>query len=275
MDKNSHRTIEQLSAFFDGELASGEAVIVEQHVADCADCLRELSAMERTRRSVQMLAAPSAPDAIWDRIEGALPRKARVIPIFGPPVARWSAVAAFLAAIGIGTLLVNPFGLMPASGPPISHLDDAGFDYGLYLLALTEPDRMEQFEARYDRRKASLQEALAAVGTPVDRSSLRGVPDGFELTSVYVLSNASTRSMQVTYRHKGSEITVFRQPKNHPVHFADYQLEPAMIGGNRCLMAHEGRYCAITIATNDAQYVVIGHRDDVMVAELLNDLVSE
>jgi hypothetical protein len=81
--------------------------------------------------------------------------------------------------------------------------------------------------------------------------------------------------MQVTYRHKGSEITVFRQPKDDPIRFAGYRLEPTVIGGRRCLMAHEGKYCAITIATEKAHYIVIGHRDDVMVAQLIDELVIE
>lgn len=278
MNRNNHIAAEQLSAFFDGELPPGEATVVERHVAECAECLRELSAMEQTRRAVQMLPTPSASDALWGRIEDALPKKARVIPLFARPVQWWAVAAAVLVAVAIGALVANPFGLVPEAGPLASHHEEAasfGFDYGLYLAALTEPGRMEQFEARYNPKRASLQEALAAVGTPVDEAALAAVPEGFELKSVHVLTSASTKSMQATYRHKGSEITVFRQPKGYPIQFANYQLEPAVIGGKRCLMAHDGKYCAITIATEEAQYVIIGHRDDVMVAQLLDEVVFE
>ena len=278
MNRSDHITAEQLSAFFDGELTPGDAAIVERHVAECTECLEELSAMERTRRAMHMLPTPPASENLWDRIEGALPKKAPLIPLFTQPVQRWAVAAALLVAVAIGTLVVNPLGLVPEIGPFASHSEEAasfGFDYGLYLAALTEPDRMEQFEARYKPAKASLRDALAAVGIPVGEGSLGAVPEGFELKSVYVLSDASTKSMQMTYRHKGSEITVFRQPKGYPIQFAGYQLEPVVIGGKQCLMAHDGNYCAITIATEKTQHVIIGHRDDVMVAQLIDDIVVE
>ncbi len=274
MERHDHIADEQLSAFFDGALSPDEAAQVEGHVADCADCRKRLAALDRMRRAVQLLPDSPVAEAMWDRIEDTLPRKARLTSLYTWRMQQWAVAAVLLIAIAAGALLVVT---TSETGPEADYREAAdpyGFDYGLYLAALREPARMEQFDATYNRQEVSLQEALAAAHVTADKDLLADIPEGVDLKAVYVLTSAATRSMQVTYRHDRAEIAVFRQPKGYPVLFAGYKIEPAAISGKQCLMVDDGTYCAITFATEQAQYVVIGRRDDLIVAQVIDELLA-
>lgn len=274
MHRHDHIPDEQLSAYFDGELSPEEKALVERHVAACTDCRKWLAALDRMRRAVQLLPDSPVAEALWDRIEDTLPRKARLTSLYTWRMQQWAVAAVLLIAIAAGALLVVT---TSETGPEAAYREAAdpyGFDYGLYLAALREPARMEQFDATYNRQEVSLQEALAAAHVPADKNLLADIPKGVDLKAVYVLTSAATRSMQVTYRHDRAEIAVFRQPKGYPVLFAGYQIEPVAISGKQCLMVDDGTYCAITFATEQAHYVVIGRRDDLIVAQVIDELLA-
>lgn len=281
MHRHDHIPDEQLSAYFDGELSPEEKALVERHVAACTDCRKRLAALETMRRTVLAVSDTPVSDALWDRIERALPekeaerpRKARLTSLYTWRMQQWAVAAVLLIAIAAGALLVVT---TSETGPETAYREAAdpyGFDYGLYLAALTEPARMEQFDATYNRQQISLQEALIAAHVPADRNLVADIPAGLDLKAVYVLTSAATQSMQVTYRHDRAEIAVFRQPKGYPVLFAGYEIEPVAISGKQCLMVDDGTYCAITFATEQAQYVVIGRRDDLIVAQVIDELLA-
>ncbi len=284
MNRHDHISAEHLTALFDDELPPDEAAEVRRHVTSCAECLETLADMERTRQAAQMLPDYPVSDEVWHRIEGRLPQKARVISLFSRvsffsrPVRQWAMAAAVVVAIAIGALIATgSLGPFSERGPAtVQHraTNPLAFDYGLYLAALTEPVRMQQFVAKYNRRQVTLQQALAALDVPVEEKLLAEVPAGLDLKAVYVLDNACCQSVQVTYQHNGSEVILFRQPKGLPVQFAGYEIEPAAVGGKHCLMVDSGRYCAITFSTEQAQYVVIGRRDDPMVAQVIGGILK-
>lgn len=295
MNAHDHTSPERLAAYFDGVLAPRERTEADRHVAHCADCLARLADMQRVRQVAAALPEPAVPDDLWDRIEGALTEELRpgqeVPGARGPGVqntlrfgmlttglaALWAVAAVVLVAVTVGVLLaVRPFDSTPRGAGAVEEETAGafGFDYGLYLTALTEPAHTQQFDDAYDRQQLSLQEALTATHVPVEPDLLTRLPAGLDLEAVYVLSNASAQSVQVTYRHGDQEITVFRQPRGHPVQFAGYRIEPVTVQGKRCLMVEGGRYCAVTFATADAQYVVVGRSDDQMVARVIDDLIT-
>lgn len=281
MEKHDHIAAKQLSDLFDGEISPEEKALAERHVATCADCRKRFAALETMRRT--MLAVPDTPvsDALWDRIERSLPekgeerpRKARLTSLYTWHMRQWAVTAVLLIAIAAGALLVVT---TSETGPETARREAAepyGFDYGIYLTALTEPARLEEFDVTYNRQQISLQDALMTVHVPSDKALLTNIPSGLDLKAVYVLTSSATRSMQVTYQHDRAEIAVFSQPKGYPVLFAGYRIMPAAINGKLCLMAYGGRYCAYTFATEQAQYVVIGQRDDPVVAQVIDELFA-
>jgi len=106
---NGHLDPEQIHAFIDGELSSGEAYEMQQHLTDCHPCaLRVLSATQlkaATARAAQRFAAP--PEALA-RLTAQLrpqePKKTARLYSFGPSFryAAWAAVAAcFVLAVSL------------------------------------------------------------------------------------------------------------------------------------------------------------------------------
>src|SRR4029079_4187271 len=64
---------ELLSGHVDGELMAAESQSVRDHVAECAECARELEMLERTSTLLrQRLVRHSAPDVLKARIRSAL-----------------------------------------------------------------------------------------------------------------------------------------------------------------------------------------------------------
>jgi anti-sigma factor RsiW len=99
MTQTTHLAPDQLNAFIDGELSSGEAQEVQQHLADCHSCaLRVLSATQlkaATARAAQRFVAP--PEAL-SRLAAQLrpqePKKTARVYTF--PSIAWTALAAGL-----------------------------------------------------------------------------------------------------------------------------------------------------------------------------------
>ena len=76
---------ELLSGHVDGELMAAESQNVRDHVAECAECARELEMLERTSTLLrQRLVRHSAPDVLKARIRSALAQP----DAFDPPVRR-------------------------------------------------------------------------------------------------------------------------------------------------------------------------------------------
>jgi anti-sigma factor RsiW len=66
----------RLGAFLDGELVEAERAALRDHLAGCADCGPEITALERLREGIQELAPPyRAPAALRSQIRLALRRE--------------------------------------------------------------------------------------------------------------------------------------------------------------------------------------------------------
>lgn len=65
---NRHSTIEQLSAYLDGEVAFHEAREIEGHLASCGDCRDHFKSMQRTVSEVWRLERVSPPPGLATRV---------------------------------------------------------------------------------------------------------------------------------------------------------------------------------------------------------------
>jgi anti-sigma factor RsiW len=95
-----HPGLDQLDAFIDGELSSGEAHAIEQHLADCHPCaLRVPSSTQlkaATSRAAQRFVAP--PDALARLAAQLRPQEPkRTARIFSMPNIAWVGLAACIA----------------------------------------------------------------------------------------------------------------------------------------------------------------------------------
>ena len=79
--------------------------VVERHVAACADCRKRLAELETMRRAVLAVSDTPVSDALWDRIERALPeqdeerpRRTRLISLYSWRMQHQAVAAACAAA---------------------------------------------------------------------------------------------------------------------------------------------------------------------------------
>ena len=91
---------EDFSALLDGELLPEELEQIEGHLAECAECLRELNALKQVDDAYSKLGAVKAPEGFEDGVRDAIrPRTLRFPPLMGPGALRWMRPAAAMAAL--------------------------------------------------------------------------------------------------------------------------------------------------------------------------------
>jgi anti-sigma factor RsiW len=76
-----HISLEEISAWVDGQLGPGESAQVESHIRDCGECraaAKEMSALAEAFRATEIAELPSY---IWSRIEANLDN---AVPARGP-----------------------------------------------------------------------------------------------------------------------------------------------------------------------------------------------
>jgi anti-sigma factor RsiW len=122
MSKQNH-VIDDLAEYSIGALHGRRKARVEAHLRDCADCRKELAALERTGELLSAAPLEGAPAGTWEavrrRIESRAPAPAR-------PRLGWA------LAVGTVALLVIVIGLTLMLGP----VGDMGSD----VVVATEPD---------------------------------------------------------------------------------------------------------------------------------------
>jgi hypothetical protein len=115
-----------ISAAADGEISEREALALDDHLAECADCRGERGSMDALRRRLAVWEARAPAESLADAFalrlrreqeSGARGRRTLVfprLPAFGPATA---AVAAVLLLVYLGTVHVQPPGRAPK--PPV------------------------------------------------------------------------------------------------------------------------------------------------------------
>lgn len=158
----SHLALEDLEALALGELPPGRAAEAGEHVADCAECGRELSWM-RAERAL-FAGRPSPPTAqLWPGVAARL-RHRRRLPRWATRV---SLAAAAAAAAAVLLFASRPRPVLPVASQPaktaqrvrptidaktLAALDRAEADYR---------DAARVLEAEYERVRPQLDPALA------------------------------------------------------------------------------------------------------------------
>jgi len=114
---------ERFGEYLDGEMPEADRNALEAHVAECAECRRELNLLHQTIRTVAELPKRSAPAGFGERVArsiaaGRAPAEGRRLIVL---CARALPVAAMLALV-LGLLVYVP-GRKPTSGPAeVRHL---------------------------------------------------------------------------------------------------------------------------------------------------------
>src|SRR5579871_824254 len=70
----------QLTAYCQGELSAEETRRLEAHLQRCRRCRQQVELRMRAQGMLSQLPTLTAPETLWNRIEGALPETARAAP---------------------------------------------------------------------------------------------------------------------------------------------------------------------------------------------------
>jgi anti-sigma factor RsiW len=98
---------EELSAYLDGELSTGEMPDVIAHLSNCQDCRMELAALDRSRTAVRALPGVEPPDFLDFSGEERRRRRAVLVP---------AAIAGSIAAVALAfTVSATRWGAEPTS----------------------------------------------------------------------------------------------------------------------------------------------------------------
>lgn len=106
-----------LTLYWSGELSEAEARQVEEHLADCETCRRELAELRELDSMVQELEPEQAPrDFVSDVMGQTVPRRSRVIEFLRRPAVSYPAFGAVAMAAAILLVVMGPwFGSSPVT----------------------------------------------------------------------------------------------------------------------------------------------------------------
>jgi hypothetical protein len=136
----SHLTEEQLILHYYGE--EGDTLSAEQHLEQCEECRALYGSLQRVLNIVDSLPVPSrGPEygaAVWNRIEGKLPRR-RFVWQWAAPW-RWAAASAAMASLLVVAFLAGrfyPHGVIrPQDRKPLITASDSQNGERVLLLAV-------------------------------------------------------------------------------------------------------------------------------------------
>jgi hypothetical protein len=141
-------------------------------------------------------------------------------------------------------------------------------EFGQYLQEFrADPDAAQQFLlTKYDGRAVTAEQAMQRVGyRPVVAN---GVPAGYSLDSIYVMSMPCCASMQrctcvqtVCRRGDGSVIAIFEHGEVNPEWFGDRPATAAHCGGKNCSLVALDDHVAASWQRGKRHITVIGARD--------------
>jgi hypothetical protein len=128
--QDQHPTIEQLSAYLDGQLSSQELSTWDTHLNTCQECQQTLAELRETVALLHALPQPALPRSFILPVDSVAPRPAPIqpltpIPLHAVPRRRaWSfymqgmvrTVSTIAAILGIVFLLSGLIGIGPARG---------------------------------------------------------------------------------------------------------------------------------------------------------------
>jgi len=252
------RIQERLSAYFDGELPSGEQSAVAEHIEDCPQCGRYEEDLRKLSTLSRQTTTPDPPADFWVELERRLdvdhrtPTKLRRLPLWAK-----GATLAALILIAVGTGLWSRRFQSPNDAPP-----QMAVDLDSYLNDFQrDPQKAPNILiARYNGHAVSLDEVAKEVRyRPVASGQL---PEGFSLDAVYLLKMECCTGVQSVYKRKGSEIVAILQHTiDQPVWFGDRAVLVAKVHGKPTRIVQVDGRLAATWQLNGTYVSMIGIED--------------
>jgi hypothetical protein len=259
---------QRLSAYYDGELPGEARQAVDQHLAACESCARQLDRFRELSSLAQSLTEPAAPKGQWPELErkldeqqSAAPARVSVVPTWWrrPRVAL--VAAAIVVALGLGWWAYN------AWRPPHDHL---AVDFAAYLdeFQRNPRDAQRALLTRYEGRAVELQQAAAQLGYVP--AVAHGLPDEYTVSEVYVWNMPCCKCAQsLCKREDGTTIAIFEHDEEQPTWFGDRPSIEGKCHGRPCSIYQIDGQLAASWKRDGRHLTAVGLRDLQEISDLI------
>ncbi len=213
---NCQAAREQLGAYADGEISSGNAAEIEQHVRQCPTCTHELAGLRQMIDRFADATAVKVPPELWSSIERRLDEVPPNGQIARPVLRRrwlFAAAAGMAAVIGGGLLA----GIWLRSGADTAMADEVNFELLLDELAVDVDSAFGKF-VRFHQAEPIVPEAALTVAADLRFAVPRELPRGFQLEKVYRFALGAGTGIAASYRSGREPMLVFFHRPTHGEH---------------------------------------------------------
>jgi len=271
---NPHISDEQLSRFLDNELNPDSRQSLENHLKTCDFCSNRMEQFKLVRKNIYQYQKRELPSHIWHNIKHDIqPSEIEKTTFFlSNTFNKLSAAAVILIIMLVGFLLVSQstrHGIFSGCTRMAAVQDTSAIDYGLYLTGLNQPAVMNRFVKTYNRKPVSVTHFINNESNKSYLTPLKNL--GAELGTAYLLSN---NSIQINLNHSNGQITVFKQPIDHPLRFSGYKMNDTKIDSTECTKVESDQHEALMFHSQEVQYVVIGQKQDPMLTAVFDQLTN-
>ncbi len=268
---NCESVSNKLSDFMDGKLDSNTTELISIHVGTCASCQGVIQSLKRIGDWMREDEVTVDTEAIWSRIESALPTKKQT---YTRLFLAWSvpalAVAASLVLV-FASLVLKPYGnrdiAKNSSHTKHEHehkndRDALAVDFRQVIdLAQTSPQlAISGLIDKYDGKQLDAEAATKFIGY---RPSLfDSVPVGFDRVSTHVLKMPCCKcTASICARQDGRSLLVFEHKDEQPVWFGDLPSIETQCSGTQCRIIESAGQLAVSWKHKDRQFTMIGAAD--------------
>lgn len=253
-----HEVVELLSNYYDGELSSGKAAAVAEHVAVCTNCAAELETLHKLSDLTMKLDQPSAPHHVWPRIAAQLnTSQSRVAP---PAVsARRASRKTLLAVVALVLVGLSWIAFTQWQAHEHQHL---AVNFGHFLDTFEQaPDEAQRdLVKNYSGVPIEIPDAIRELKyRPVVAD---GLPDDYEPAQAYLLKMPCCRCLEACYHRKdGGMLCVFEHDIDQPVWFGDRPTSSKVCAGKPTRLVQVDGCLAATWQQDRRHITVIGAKD--------------
>lgn len=256
---------EQLSAYYDGELAEPLREAVAEHLEQCARCRAEITGFRKLSELTAELRTPEPPAEMWQLLErqldtGAKPVATRYVPWRVVTIAAVLLVGASLSLLW-WSMGREESGHAEQDRSMAAFLQEFAFD----------PSRAQQtLVQKYEGQPLEAENAVEGLRyTPV---ATHAAPDGYKLQGAVVLKMPCCKCVQTIYtRGNGSAIAVFEHDDEQPAWFRPQPTITARCNGKPTTLVEVNRGLAATWKCGSRCITVIGANDINEVVRLMSE----
>jgi anti-sigma factor RsiW len=265
MSTGCHDIRMKIGELVDGELPGAVRNSVEEHLASCEACRRELDGLKTLTRRLAGQTQVTAPAGLWTAVENRLDRRTdsptRPAPRTRPGVLRFASRALAAAAV---LVLVVGFGWLAVSGPWQARAAAAHIDFRP-LLERADGDIAAGIQAlmrAYGGEPISAKEAAERM--PVRVHAPAELPSGLRLQGRYLLSMGRSHSA-LAFHYVGpteKHLLLLQCPPDVEKDYGNFECISCSVGGHHGHGVQVGKLRLMHMASENVCVCVVSTLDE-------------